>query len=81
MNSNRSYNNLNFQHQPRRGNPKVIATILVIVAFTLFWFVISHNVLYWILLLPLVCLAWAASYGFRQALSDLIKMLQRIERK
>ncbi len=81
MNNDCSYNNLNFQPQPRRRNPRVIATTLVIAAFTLFWFVIPHDILCWILLLPLVCLAWAASYGFRQALSDLIKMLQRIEQK
>jgi hypothetical protein len=78
MNSNSSYNNLNFQPQPRRRNSKVIFTILVITAFILLWFVFPHNVLFWILLLPLVFLSWSASYGFRQALSDLIKLLQKI---
>ena len=78
MNSNSSYNNLNFQPQPRRRNSKAIFTILAIATFILLWFVFPHNVLFWILLLPLVFLSWSASYGFRQALSDLIKLLQRI---
>jgi hypothetical protein len=78
---NSSYHNLNFQRQPGKRNSKVIATIIVLAAFILLWFVFPHNVLFWILLLPLLCLSWSASYGFRQALSDLIKILQRIEQK
>jgi hypothetical protein len=78
MDKTGNYNNLNFHPQPRRRNSKVIFTILVITAFILLWFVFPHNVLFWILLLPLVFLSWSASYGFRQALSDLIKLLQKI---
>jgi hypothetical protein len=79
MNKTSNYSNLNFKRQPRRMPPKIIASLVIMTIFTFLWVVIPQIFLYWILVIPLVCLAWAATYGFRNALSDLIKMLQKLE--
>ena len=80
MNKTGGYDNLNFQRQPRRIAPQIIAALVAIAVFTLLWLVIPQTFLYWLLVIPLACLSWVASYGFRHAVSDLIKLLQRLER-
>jgi hypothetical protein len=47
--------------------------------FTFLWLVVPQAFLYWILVIPLACLGWAATYGIRSAISDLIKLLKRLE--
>jgi hypothetical protein len=81
MDKSDSYDNLNFQRQPRRMNSQLMATGLIIAAFTFLWWIIPPSDLYWVLLLPLVGLAWSANYGYRSALSDLIKALQKLEQR
>ena len=79
MNKTDSYNNLHFERQPRRMSSKLIVTGGIILAFTFLWLVIPQDFLYWVLLIPLICLAWSANYGFQNALADLIKVLQKLE--
>ena len=80
MDTKGNYNNLNFNRQPGRMPPKIFATVTIMAIFTFLWLVIPQSFLYWILLVPIACIAWAATYGYRNALSDLIKVLQKLER-
>jgi hypothetical protein len=73
------YSNLNFDHPLRRMSPKIIATIVILAIFTFLWLVIPQSFLYWVLIMPMACLSWAATYGFRNAISDLIKVLRTLE--
>ena len=73
------YSNLNFKLPPRRIPPQIMAALIVMALFTFVWLVIPHAFLYWVLLIPLASLAWAATYGFRNALADLIKVLRKLE--
>jgi len=79
MDESGNYRNLNFKLPPRRIPTNIIATLIIMAIFTFFWLVIPHPFLYWVLLFPLACLSWAATYGFRNALSDLIKVLRKLE--
>jgi hypothetical protein len=73
------YSNLNFNHAPTRLASKIIAVIVIMAIFTFLWLIVPRVFLYWILLIPLACLSWAATYGIRSAISDLIKLLKRLE--
>jgi hypothetical protein len=74
-----TYRNLNFNHSPTRLASKIIAIFSIMAVFTFLWLVIPQAFLYWILVVPLACLSWAATYGIRSAISDLIKLLKRLE--
>ena len=71
--------NLRFERRPRSIPVSLIVIGITLAAFTLAWFVIPHGALYRLMLLPLGGLAWAASYGWRRALSILIAGLSRLE--
>jgi len=73
------YSNLNFNHAPTRLASKIIAVIVILAIFTFLWLIVPQVFLYWILVIPLACLAWAATYGIRSAISDLIKLLKQLE--
>jgi hypothetical protein len=73
------YSNLNFNHPPTRLASKIIAIFVILAVFTFLWLVVPRAFLYWILVIPLACLSWAATYGIRSAISDLIKLLKRLE--
>jgi hypothetical protein len=73
------YSNLNFNHAPTRRASKIIAVFVNMAIFTFLWLVVPQAFLYWILVIPLACLSWAATYGTRSAISDLIKLLKRLE--
>jgi hypothetical protein len=79
MDKTGNYSNLNFQSQPRKIPSRIITTLVIMAIFTFLWLVIPKLFLYWVLVIPLACLAWTATYGYRNALSDLIKILQRLE--
>lgn len=79
MDKSGNYSNLNFKPQPRRLSSKIITLIILMAIFTFLWLVIPQSFLYWILLIPVACVSWAATYGYRNALSDLIKVLRQLE--
>ena len=79
MDEQSMYSNLNFNHTPTRLASKIIAVFVIMAIFTFLWLVIPRAFLYWILVIPLACLGWAATYGIRSAISDLIKLLKRLE--
>jgi hypothetical protein len=78
MNKPTDYGHLNFQRQPWKIPGRVLATVGVVILLSLLWWILPPVVLYWLLLFPVVGLTWAATYGFREALKDVIKLLQRL---
>ena len=71
--------NLRFE---RRAHPipyRVIAIGVGLGIFTLLWTLIPSRTLYWLLLSLMAVLVWVASYGWRQALAALIRLLHRLE--
>ncbi len=78
MNQN-DFSNLNFD-RPRNAIPARLIWVAALgISFSLAWMMIPHPVLFWILLLLVGILGWAASYGWRQALRILVAGLNRIQ--
>ena len=60
--------------------PRPLGAIGVGLAFfTVAWLSIPKTTLYWLLLPAVATVAWAASYGWRQALTSLIAFLSRLQ--
>ena len=71
----------NFNFRPRRPaltSPLVLQGVGLAV-FVLLWWLIPHGLLIYLLIPAIAALIWAASFGWRQALSQLIEFLQTLE--
>ena len=75
-----SYRGLNFSDERRRVSRRLIGVVVAGAVFTLAWWILPHAALYWLLLPPVVILAWMASYGWREANAHLIRFLESLER-
>ncbi len=75
-----AYSNLRFEQPPRTLlRSRIVPIGVVLTVFTVLWFLIPPNTLYWLLLALLAVLVWIASYGWRQALAVFIVLLHRLE--
>ncbi len=78
MNRSDPFTNLRFAVRPRLVSPQVIAVGGAFLVFTLLWIAVPSGTLYWLLLPPVLALAWAASYGWRPALAWLVRYLDSL---
>jgi len=79
MDKSNRFRNLRFERQTWFFNPRLVAVVIALVLLSLAWLTIPLNILFFLLLLPIVAIVWAASYGWRQALSILLDWLHRLE--
>jgi hypothetical protein len=79
MNQTDPFRNLNFSVRQRQLPARLIAVIVALVIFTILWRAIPGDALYWLLTLILAVGVWLASYGWRQAITHLIRFLQTLE--
>ncbi len=70
---------LRFERRPRPLPYRLISVGVGVGVFTLLWVLIPHDALYWLLLLLLAVLVWAATYGWRQWLAAITRLLNRLE--
>ncbi len=76
---NSDFSNLQFD-RPRRTIPgRAIWMAGLIVGLGLAWNVLPASAFFWLVLVLVVCLGWAASYGWRSSLRDLAAILDRIQ--
>lgn len=80
MNNSNAYRGLDFNLPSRKISPRIITVVSTLIIFSLIWWVIPHNILFWLLLPILGGLSWMASYGWRQGISILVRFLQNLER-
>jgi uncharacterized RDD family membrane protein YckC len=80
MENKTAYRNLNFSLPKRRIPHRILTVAIAFVSFTLLWWVIPASIAYWLFATIFLVLAWMASYGWRTAVSHLVKFLQFIER-
>ncbi len=78
MNNTNPFSNLNFDLHPRKVPIRLMAIGAAFVIFTLLWLIVPQNGLYWLLLLIILCLTWAASFGWRPAVVVLIELLRSL---
>jgi hypothetical protein len=69
-----------FDFSPRRRIPPLLIAEVIGLGGLLFaWWLVPHGLLVILLLPAVAALIWAASFGWRQALSRLIDFLQSIQ--
>jgi len=74
------FTNLNFNRPARvRLAPRSIFLIGVLVLYLVAWWVIPASTLMWLGLPFTLCLAWAASYGGRQVLGFIQRIINLLE--
>jgi hypothetical protein len=78
-NSNR-FSKLHFERRAWFLNRRLIAVGLAIMLFAIAWLTVPLNILFFLLLVPVAGVLWAATYGWRQPFSTLLGCLRRIER-
>ena len=81
MDKSNRFSNLRFERQTRFLNSRLVAVGIILALFSLAWLVIPLNFLFFLLLLPIAGIAWAASYGWRHVLSILLDWLHRLEQQ
>ncbi|MDH3943342.1 MAG: hypothetical protein OEV06_04520 [Anaerolineae bacterium] len=74
------FSGLNFEQQPRRLSPRLVAIGITILLYLLGWRLIPAAALFWFGLLGVAALGWIASFGWREAVAVLIRWLERLER-
>ena len=79
MNWTETPHNLRFEHRSRPLAGRPIAIAATVAGFALLWLIVPAGILFWLLLLLVLLLAWVATYGARKALSILVKALSRLE--
>ena len=73
------YEKIDFRpRRPRIFNPLTFQAI-GLGGFLILWWLVPHGILLFLLIPALAVLIWAASFGWRQALSQLIEFLQTLE--
>ena len=73
------YSNLRFERLGRRIPYRLVAVGAAVVSITVAWWLVPMSGLYWLVLLIVAVLTWAASYGWRGAIRDLQAFLRRLE--
>ena len=79
MENPNAYRGLHFDVAPRRVPRRLVIVIVIAALFTILWWIVPQLALYWLLLPPIAILTWVASYGWREAISGLIRFLQSLE--
>jgi hypothetical protein len=80
MDKSNRFRNLRFEPKAWFLNPRLVTVGIILAMFSLGWLIIPLNFLFFLLLLPIAGIVWAASYGWRHALSILLDWLHRLER-
>ena len=79
MENHNRYENLNFRRWVNRWNRRFITFIITILGYLILLWILPDNVLVIILLFLVPVLIWVASFGWRTALTQVIRYLQRYQ--
>jgi len=73
------FTNLNFKRWIRRRNQRLMIFIISFISYLFIMWILPASTLATILLFVVPVLIWVASYGWRSALNQVIRYLQRFE--
>ncbi len=80
MDESNAYKNLNFSLPNHRISPHILTVAIAFAGFTVMWWAIPASAFYWLFAPIFILLVWMASYGWRTAVTNLVKFLQLIEK-
>lgn len=73
------FSNLRFDRPQQRIPNRLVWVGSLMAGFSLAWIILPHNALFWLILILVGALGWAASYGWRQAVRVLTGWLNQIQ--
>lgn len=79
MENRKFYKNLNFGRWIQRRNQRLMIFIFSFLGYLVLMWILPGNIMTIILLFIVPALIWVASYGWRTALNQVIRYLQRFE--
>jgi predicted membrane protein len=79
MENRNQYENLNFRRWVNRQNRRLIIFIISILGYLILMWILPESALVTILLFIVPVLIWVSSYGWRTALTQVIRYLQRFQ--
>ena len=79
MQTNNSFSHLNFRGKISRLNPRLVAFIISLIGYLFLMWVFPSGILLTILFFAVPTLVWVAGYGWRTALNQVIRYLQRFQ--
>jgi hypothetical protein len=79
MQTNNSFSHLNFRGRISRLNPRLVTFMVSLVGYLILMWVLPSGLLLTILLFIVPTLVWVASFGWRTALNQVIRYLQRFQ--
>ncbi len=79
MTNQSEYRNLNFQRRNTLLHRRATAITLGGVIFIAAWFLLPAPIMFALLLVIIIALVWMASYGWRDALFELSRFLDRLQ--
>ena len=79
MDNQRDFTNLSFSRKLGHMHPRLIAFITTVLVFIILWWIIPARGLLILMLFITPILVWVASYGWRTALNQVIRYLQRFQ--
>ena len=79
MQTNNSFSHLKFRSRISRLNPRLVAFIISLIGYLFLMWVLPSGILLTILFFAVPTLVWVAGYGWRTALNQVIRFLQRFQ--
>ena len=79
MQTKNSFSHLNFRNRISRLNPRLVTFMVSLVGYLFLMWVLPSGLLLTILLFIVPTLVWVASFGWRTALNQVIRYLQRFQ--
>lgn len=70
---------LRFESGTQSHSRRLAFTGICLLVFTLMWLIVPGAILYWLLLVPIGILAWAASFAWRPVLGILHEEIHHLE--
>lgn len=79
MTNRNDYTRFRFnENRQLRLTGKTTVAAITILVFLLLWWALGPAAMFWPLVITLSLLTWVASFGWRQALTSLIRFLERL---
>jgi len=79
MSTKQDYSHLRFDQRLPRMHPRLLAMLIAIGIYLLIWWILPPISLLVLLFFIVPLLVWTASYGWRRALEQLIRYLERLQ--
>ena len=79
MENHNRFDNLNFRRWTNRWNRRLTTFIISILGYLILMWILPDSAMIIIMLFLVPILVWIASYGWRTALTQVVRYLQRLQ--